>query len=258
MEMLVAMTVLALLIALVSVAIIESSRTFQRSDRALEGIAATRFVLDFIGDDLNARVNRADVPLGLTKEVGNDSLVFYGERPSATPTGARGISLISYRVDETNADTIYQLRRAAVGTSWSAPDQVPFVVPNQVTSVSAPAEEAFDILSDSVFRIEFSFIYLDGSVNKSPPQSPGSFQDQVKGIVVTVAALAPDARKPLGNPASELAALSDAFPDAVDGETPITAWKQIANDASPLGNKTGLPPTVIPSIKIDERVFYVR
>ena len=78
------------------------------------------------------------------------------------------------------------------------------------------------------------------------------------GIVATVASLSDTGRKQLNSPSSQLQLLSKAFPDTSGTATPMHDWMQLTNNVASLAQKTALPVSLLSTIRVSERIYYVR
>ncbi len=264
-EMLVAMAVLAVLGVIIAQAINLSSTALSRSDKDMSAIAQMRLALDRLGADLAGGVVRRDVPIHVEKLPGNDRLLFYSPVPSALPTSApRSISRIAYRVEPAGSTNAHQLARAAVGLSWTAAENhlVTIASDSPIGAPGFPPDDRFDILANSIFRFEVSFVShssaaAPGMVFTNFPATPAEWIEKVGAIRITVAALDTESRKML--PDGQIpVALANQFPDAVDGQSTIASWNEIAVDATALSAAAGIPAGVASSVRVFERTIPIR
>lgn len=258
-EVLVATSVLCLLMTVAFSLIAASSRTFHRSEREMNALSDARFALDAIGSDLTLSFRDGGVPLGLVSQGGNDILQCYSYVPSASPVGdtARNIAQVTYRINEAATAGSYRLQRSASGLSWTGSTALPFIDPTTAYQITTPGASEFDNASDSVFRIEFSMIDKNGNIKKSIPQVPQDFSNRVSAVIVTIASLDPEARKILSDPLAHLARLVEALPDSADGQVTAQKWMQTLNDTESLSASTGVPESVLASVHVSQRIYYV-
>lgn len=241
-EMLVAMVILALMVLLIAQIISISSRSLQSNSRKLDGIAEGRFVLDRLGFDLASRVRRPDVPARFSKNPGNDTLGFYGEIEGYG--GQRKVSVVDYRVQETAPGKRFKLERAVIGTGWSGGGVTLNFLP---TSLAAPNDTDYDVLSEGVLRLEFCYLKKDGTLSNSAPTAPAD----LAGFVVATAILDPKSRQMLDD--EQLKRLAEALPDSREGEAPLSDWQEARKDP---GFAQGVPPQALEALRFSQRYYY--
>jgi len=175
-ELLVASAVF-LLVAVAVAAIVSSTAQVSglaRSKIRAEGIVNQ--VFDRMAADFQRAVLRADLPDRFEKLAGNDILTFFARADAYT--GDRGISKISYKVDDGN------LLRGAEGFSWVITGPLP-QLPLIGTTPDSPSDptatvftetmeplildpENFERLGSGVFRMEYCFLLKDGTLSTVP------------------------------------------------------------------------------------------
>jgi prepilin-type N-terminal cleavage/methylation domain-containing protein len=247
-EMLVAMSILALLVLVVGQIINMTSQSVAINSKKLDGMGQVRMALDWIGLDIVGRLNRTDVGHGCVKvdNNSNDALGFYSEVDAYS--GGRRIAAVGYRIQEPNPAPTrgqpFQLERGVEGTDWALTGGVRF---SQAFPVIDNAN--YEVLADSILRIEFCYLKTDGTLSNFAATD----LSDVSAIVVALAVLDSTSRKIVG--ASELDQLSKALPDSTDGQDPISAWHAAyagTNFAS------GVPRPAIEGLRFAQRYFYVR
>lgn len=184
-EMMVAMAILVMLIALVSQIMNGATKTTGASRQHLGADAEARMIFDRMAGDFAGLVNRKDVDFVFQKGGGNDAAFFFSMAPALSPANpalAEPLALVGYRIGED-----FKLERLGKGLSWNQPppDGIlfltfpavnPLVVPttpadaisgstletssfNQYLIAGArDATSPFHVLGENVFRLEFSFL----------------------------------------------------------------------------------------------------
>ncbi len=142
-EMLVAVTVLALLMLLIAQLTGAASGVSDITNRHADATEEARQVLDRIGLDMAGMLNRPDVDAVFYNGTGNDAMFFYSRVPgyfdSTVNTNQQSpISLIGYRIAiDTNSNQPV-LQRLSVGTSWSGTNAMSFLTVSTTTSTTGP------------------------------------------------------------------------------------------------------------------------
>jgi prepilin-type N-terminal cleavage/methylation domain-containing protein len=190
-ELLAATAVLTVLILIVSQMVSSTSRTVGHDERRLESDANARMVFDRMQMDFDGMPKRGDLDVSFIKKNGgdsNDSFFFYSQAPgSATATTNRNtLSLVGYTVD-----TEYHLDRYGKGLFWDGgTDTVNFLTFSSTTGytpvdkstiagtfgttlttptlTSGVPADPWQVLSDSVFRMEIVFLLKDGKYSNYP------------------------------------------------------------------------------------------
>ena len=230
-EMLVAMAVF-LLMALMVVGLIDGTmRITSQSQRRISADAGTRQALDRMTADFSHAIVRADLPIRIEKNAGNDNITFFAQAEGYT--NGRGISMIGYRVTN-NVIEFTTLSKAATNTDYLRID-----------------DTNYETVATDVFRLEFAFLMGDGKLsnavgttNVSVASSPrASTINSIRGVIVGVAALDARARNALTT--------GPVLPDAASGRTTndiLTGWDAPITD-------TSLPQPVRESLRIYQRTL---
>jgi prepilin-type N-terminal cleavage/methylation domain-containing protein len=148
-ELMVSISVLAILGGLVSQLMGSASRLTSTSKQSSDCDSEARYALNQIASDMARRVNRKDVDACLSKQTGNDLLYFFSETPgySKTLTDPRSrspVSLVGYRVKEKKTDTksVWELQRYSRALAWARTDQdpeMPYVILTGSPATPVPA-----------------------------------------------------------------------------------------------------------------------
>ena len=293
--------VLTLIISFVAALVNSAANTTNRGHTRMDTDEQARVVMERMGLDFKRLVLRSDVDFQFIKHAttdsqdGNDEFYFYANTEGYA--GDRGLSVVGYRVDPggTNAtiDNTGKLERGVHGLFWSAAGgtQMAFAQatpsPTPATSPSAaaaptptqslqfsntldqknllPTDSAneFQVLSDNVFRLEFSFL-LKGSQSTNPVVSTAmtdpmtgaaTLQIQsVAAIIVTIAVLDGKSQALLTDTARHT--LQTAFPDAVAGQNTASTWSTLAGQPA-FAAGLNLSPALTNGIRIYQRYFYL-
>ncbi len=250
-ELLVSMTILMLLTLLISQIVGMSGASTSSNTRKLQLLQESRFVLDRMGLDLAARLRRPELPLLFTKAVGNDEALFVSQIEGFD--GDRSVSLIRYHLEETSGARYFQLERAAESFYWDAgsnPSEPQATLRfDAATPLPTPSVVNHEVFSPNVIRIEWSYRRKNGELRAT---AAADWSD-VESLIVTVALLDDIGRQMLSE--AQVEAVSNLLPDAVDGATPLAAWRAALDTAISTGP---LPQSALQSVRLYQRAFHVR
>jgi type II secretory pathway pseudopilin PulG len=239
-ETLVAMAVLVILAALV-LRITDSMVGILRIERnRLDSLNEGRNALDRFAWDWGQRIKRKDLPFAAEKRAGNDALGFYSM--VSGDVGSRSLSWVAFSVGD--ADGHSSLLRAAKGAGW---DGLTFSATQAVTPSLQDGD--FDVLSDAVFRVEYTFRKKDGTVTNGPLNP---WDEGFGGVVMTVAVL--DSRSRQFVTPEAVRALAGELPDPAEGETAAAAWRNAILSAD-FGKSSGVPDKAARAVRVFEREF---
>lgn len=192
-EILVSVTVLAILVAVVSQLTNAAAGTIMGSRKHLDADSQARMVFDRMAIDFERMVRRKDVDSIFSKQNGNDKMFFYSEAAvySGTTTAAarNTIGLVGYRIN-----TGYQLERLGKALTWegagNAPGSVVFLTFNGGATTPDPkstlagnwsaaignppayngSDTGYHVAAETVYRLEFCFQVKD----LTNPNIPGA------------------------------------------------------------------------------------
>ncbi len=261
-ELLVAMAVMGLLVMMFAQMVTLTGQAISANAKTLDAAGQARLVFARLATDLAARPRRPDLGMLFVKDGsgtpgGNDSFQFYSEVDGYS--GARHVACVGYRIQETNTGRIYQLERGVVGTDWGPAVGVnPLVhfLPNRLTA-SDNSDPNYEVLADDIFRLEFCYLLNTGLMSNSNGSklsgnaAAGDYSNVV-AIVVAVGVLDNKSRQILSD--AQLQQLSQALPDTVDGQDPISGWN-IAMAQS--GFAPGVPSMALQGVCLYQRTFCV-
>lgn len=189
-ELLAATAVLTVLILIVSQMVSSTSRTVGHDERRLESDANARMVFDRMQMDLDGMPKRGDLDVSFVKKSGgdsNDAFFFYSQAPgfATTATNRNSLSLVGYAVDSE-----YHLDRYGKGLFWDggtdtvnfltfssgsySPEGQSTIAGTFGTALTTPVltsgipTDPWQILSNSVFRMEVCFLLKDGKYSNYP------------------------------------------------------------------------------------------
>ncbi len=247
-EMLVAVTVLALIMVFVVQFVSLASRSTINDGKKIEAVSQARQAFDRFGLDWNAHVSRGDVPVAFLKNGGNDEISFMTEMPS--PDGSRSVAVVDYRIDTNSA----QLERGISGYNWNGSGLAPFTL----TNLPSLQETNFQALSPGVFRMEFCLLSKASATNAPQYWWPAgtsqiSSLTNVAAVLVAVAALDDASRKLITT--NQLENLAAAFPD-METNDPVAAWQALLSQPN-FASAARVPLVVAQAVRVYERYFYV-
>ena len=206
-EVLVAVTVLALLILVMTQVVGNAGKVIASSNKMQSADDQARLLFDRLTNDIANLVRRPDLDALFSRQAGNDRLFFFSEAPayfdpsngvlfpgSSSSDPKNTLSLIGYRINSSN-----QLERLGLGLTWdggtssSRPGSVVFLsylkgVIDPASTLSGvypsfvgtpPAYNGADttywqVMAAQVFRFEICFLLNDGTLSAVPVTKPGS------------------------------------------------------------------------------------
>lgn len=273
--MLVAMSVLALLVVLVTQLVNNASTLTILGNQRMDADSQARPLFERLALDFAHLVRRSDVSYYLktaaTPMTGNDLLGFYSAVQGYHSTTPSPISVVAYRVnsDPSSAVAYNRLERMGKGLDWNgeSPANIPIVFlpltlhgtwPSVASSSayddSDPAKRTYEIIAPQVFRFEYYYLEkVTGSLVKYPVTwttlSAVAAKDAA-AIVVAIAVIDPRS-KVLLTP-SQIATLGESLPDYASGWGP---GELLARWQTALDSITSVPRPAISSIRLYERSF---
>ena len=231
-ELLVAGAVLALLVVLVAQMVGSASLITSGSRKRMAADEEARMVFDRMASDFARMVKREDVDNLFVPGSGNDEMYFYSTAPAlytdANSPSNSPVALVGYRVNG------YRLERYGEGKTW---DDLKFLTYNNGTpysdtriSTNSLIATNFQVISPSVFRMEYVFLMKPGTTNAtgtngintySQTNVVGQGMKDVSAIVVTLGILDEASRKLVDTNA--LGAIADTMADATSA-TSAPSW----------------------------------
>lgn len=275
-EMLVAITVLAIIVLFVTRLFDNAAAITSLATRRMDADGQARPVLDRMSIDFAQMVKRIDVSYYLktagTSMTGNDLMAFYAAIPGYYPATPSPISLVAYRINGASTSGTYnRLERMGKGLPWngsSATDAPtvflpltidaiwPSVASNSTYDSNNPNQITYEIMGPQVFRLEY--YYLDKTTGGLVPYPPAwSSLSTVKisdaaAIVVAIAVIDPKSQVLLSN--SQLTTLAGRLSDYSSAMGPgelLTQWQ------STLDGMTDMPRQALSGVRLYERYFYL-
>lgn len=291
-EILVAVAVLALLIALIAQMTSGQMNTTSLSNKRLDADSQARVVFDRMAGDFAGILNRPDADFYLQRnsEGNNDAFYFYSDAPafsSGAPEDRNPVSLIGYRLNATNG-----LERLSRGLTWS---NIPFLtytnspvttdmLPIQQTTLLESFKEDLGpstnatVIGEGIFRFEVGFLlkpYVKSDGTSAPayfsvqpfnerlpsasPAGPGHKSlngiglSDVQAVVVTLAILDDQSRKVLGiPPTASLEGMASKLPDMGGGAPVAPVWQSVLTNDI---TTLGVPPKAGSQVRIYQRIF---
>jgi prepilin-type N-terminal cleavage/methylation domain-containing protein len=285
-ELLVAMTILAIIAVLFAKIIADTIQVTGVSSRLQDVAGQARLTFDRIGLDLAELVRRADADVfaetqGATSTQPN--LAFLSRVPSfqASPGDAqRTLSVLAYRIaPHPQTGNKICLQRSSVGVNWSAANVFGLTPTGQRVALSTlpgfAASNSFDVLADGVVRMAVGFqlrqgirtVTLSGgsTLTASPgaPLSgriihnrpllpgPGDLLDlrAIAALVVTVVVV--DTKAVQLASAEQLSSFASQFATPADGSLAAIQWGTTLEGLSPADTFT----PILNSARIFQRIY---
>ena len=260
-ELLVAVSVVALLVVLVARLVDHASKLTTLGHKRMDTDEQARQLLDRLTVDFAQMMRRSDVDYYIkssaNSETGNDQIAFYAMTPGYYPSsGSQSpISLVAYRINAQN-----KLERMSKGLVWNAvsPSDAPIVfLPLRISSTwpaatGSASDTDYELVGSQIFRFEYAYLLNDGSISDTPwlPSAGHSAVDgmrDVTAIDVFIATIDSKARAlvtdtQIGTLASTM---NDFNPSMAPGQL-FSQWQSAVNSAV-------LPRPVTQGVRLYER-----
>ena len=274
-EMLIAVTVLALLIVLFAQLFNSASIITILGTKRIDADTSARPLLDRMGVDFSQMVKRSDVSYFVktqaNPQVGNDQIAFYsavtGYYPS--PSKQSPVSLVAYRVNSDSTSPSYnKVERMGKGLIWSgaSPTYIPilFLAPagTPTTTIDniwpaatngSTSDSDYELVGPQIFRFEYYYLLTTGALSPGPWTSTNAVAiKDVAAIVVAIAAMDPKSKVLVTN--SQIATIAGSLSDYT---TSIGPGQLLAGWQTALDGTTGIPRQVVSNIRLYERYFYL-
>ena len=179
-EILVAVSILVLLIALVSQLLSNTSRAMSASTNHLEADDRVRLLFNRMAADFSRALKRTDIDYylktPLVAQPGNDQIAFYSEVSGyASADGAQNsVSLVAYRVRTSGG--VPSVERMGKALSWdgSAPGMAPLaflpltIAATWPSATGADEDDNYEQIAPNVFRFEYYYMLRDGTLSATP------------------------------------------------------------------------------------------
>lgn len=275
--MLVAISVLALLVLLLSQLINSAASIATLGNKRMDADSQARPLLERMALDFAQIVKRSDVSYYLktagTPMTGNDLVGFYSAVQGYYPTTPSPISVVAYRVNsDASSSVAYNcLERMGKGLDWNGSSTtsmpvvfLPLTIHGTWPSVASssayddtdPAKRTYEIIGPQVFRFEYYYLEkTTGNLVAYPAawtSLPVVAIKDAAAIVVAIAVIDPKSRVLLSD--SQIATLVESLPDYASGWGP---GELLAQWQSALDGITNMPRPAISGIRLYERCFYI-
>ncbi len=262
-ELLVSITILALLVLLSSRMINSATNIVTLEYKRMDTDSQVRPVLERIGVDLAQMIKRPDVDYyvksHLDPENGNDRMAFFSNSPGYYPsTGAQSpLSLVSYRIcEESSSPAYHRMERMSKGLVWAgvSTTDTPMlfgpqaIVNNWPTATKAATPDPdYELFAPQIFRFEYFYLLKTGSLSALP--GANGMQD-VSAISVLLATMAPKSRVLLSDDqiGTLIARLKD-FDDSAPGYDLAASWQ------STLDGITDMPRQAIAGVRVYQHYY---
>jgi prepilin-type N-terminal cleavage/methylation domain-containing protein len=204
--------------------------------------------------DISQRIERDEARMRIEKREGNDDITMLSQRQGfalQSSTADRRVSLVGYRIRGN------RLERAAGGYGFGSTQERPAAQSGTLSlkgigadGPDEPADNAFQVICPAVIRLELSFLVRDGKDRVLRADAPQD-QDRIEAVIATLVSLDPDRSRMLDE--SQLESIADEFPDAVNHETPVGKWAEIADTLT--AKIPRIPKTVLQKVRVHQGMF---
>lgn len=280
-ELLVAMSVLVVIMAMVSQFMGMTFRSVSEARKRFEVQAKARNALDLIARDLHDGVFQKQLT-AFTDDTGSVALAFYTSHlgligPSDDLTLYRPLSYVVYRTVPPTPSGFTTLYRGAVSLQWDLsatypalpPDSnaLPFQIANGNNDLYVAATTTgnnYQKLIEGVIRMEVGFLYDDGVVRTTFNIDPGSSTPPAPvakaAIITLLIASDTDTQKLLSGSSDPLAAYFGgassplAARDAVSAPSLLAEWEKVLNNPT---TWSGFPDGISSGVRAYERIVYL-
>jgi type II secretory pathway component PulJ len=261
-ELLVTMAILVSLILLIVKLVGSATEVVALGQKHIDADSQARAVLDRMGVDLSALIQRGDVDYYFAKQTGNDQCAFYSETAGYYPADATGstpkssVSVVGYRILNNQLE---RLNKALVWNGVPSTGSPMAFLPQTLTATWTDisgngADPDYQVLGDQIYRFEFCFLMRDGTLSDQPwllPNTTFAGLEDINNIVVAIAVLDNKSRVI----SADLAAAADKLQDVTGTNIPTTPgelWQQNIRSGD-----LGLPRAAASQVRIYQRYFSI-
>jgi hypothetical protein len=273
--MLVAISVLALLVVLVTQLVNNAASVTTLGHRRMDADSQARPLFERLALDFAHLVRRSDVSYYVktagTPMTGNDLLGFYSAVQGYLSTAPSPVSVVAYRVnsDPSSSVAYNRLERMGKGLDWNGASSAnipivflpltlhtiwPCVASGSAYDDPDPTRRTYEIIGPQVFRFEYYYLEKATGNLVAYPAAWTSLSavttKDAAAIVVAIAVIDPRSKVLLSN--SQIATLGDSLPDYASGWGP---GELLARWQSALDSTRNLPRPAISGIRLYERSF---
>src|SRR2546421_7486158 len=262
-ELMVAISVVALLVLLVSRLIDQAATLTTLGHRRMDTDEQARQLLDRMTVDFAQMVKRSDVDYYVKSpantEPGNDQIAFYATVPGYYPsTGSQSpVSLVAYRMSAQS-----KLERMSKGLLWNgvSPSDAPIVfLPLTISSTWSAATNGtsdadYESVGPQIFRFEYAYLLNDGSVSATPWSTTAGHvaidgMRDVAAVDIFIATIDSKGRSSITD--SQIASLAGNMNDLAASMAPgvlFSQWQSAVNAA-------GLQRPAVQGVRLYERQY---
>lgn len=266
-ELLVAVSVVTLLVALVSQLLARATAVTTDGIKRMDANDEAQTIFSRMAIDFSGLVKRADIDYYLQKKVGNDQLAFFSLTTGYYPDGVSGqtatspLCLAGYRIRN------HRLERLGKALIWNGvtdqtqsvstlpADAAPMVFSPQTITGTWPTIQGagndvdYQVISDQVYRFEYRFLLKNGALSDTPylGTSIDGMKD-VTAIVVAIALLDTKSRLMV----SDLGVAAPRLPDPVGTDPILKAWQNAFENGD-----LGLPNKAASQVRFFQRFFFL-
>jgi prepilin-type N-terminal cleavage/methylation domain-containing protein len=273
-ELLVAVSVLALLILFIAGLFNAITNAITTSGKHIDTDAQARPVLDRLAIDLAQIVKRTEVDYYFkspsSPQAGNDQIAFFSQVSGYYPTtGSQSpFSLVAYRVNsDSSSQAFNKVERLAKGLLWNGESgssvSIVFLPLNiaatwpQATNSAADPQADYEIVGPQVFRFEYYYLLKNGGFSDTPWDAAAghvgsSGTQDLAAIVVTIATIDKKSRVLVTD--GQLTSLAASMADYSGAMRPgdlCAQWR------SAIDQNNAAPRVALSGIRIYERHFHL-
>jgi len=253
-ELVVTMAILSIILIL-STQVIESARTAVRNAEVISGSDSTaRLIFTRIEEDFTSMVVRNDVRTDFESKPGNDRMSFLTRRhgfssgSGGDEIGDRRITVVQYAHTPDGG-----LARGTHGYDFQTTGEGALDLDADGRLPEIP-QTHFQELSSSAFRMELEYLVQSATGITTEATAP-TMQENLRGVVVTLAVLDPRSRNLLGN--SRMNTLVEAFSDVSPDVSTLKNWSETRDRVATQG-LPGVPAALLKSIHCYQRTYIIR
>jgi len=270
-EMIVSISVLAILVLLFTGLINSAVRITTLSHKRMDTDSSARQLLDRVALDFAQMLKRTDLDY-FAKNTrapnsaggamsGNDQIAFYSTVPGYSSSAASSISLVAYRINAQN-----RLERMGKGLLWNGvsarntpvvflPLTISGVWPSAIDPMTSDSD--YELIGPQIFRFEYYYLLNNGNFSDTPwdagaGHSSVSGMQDVTAIVTAIASI--DAKSKIITSDAQLGALAAKL---IDFSTSMNPGELMSQWQSTIDMNTDLPRTALQGIRLHERYSYL-
>jgi prepilin-type N-terminal cleavage/methylation domain-containing protein len=263
MEMLISISILALLVVLISRLFVSAASATTAGNKRMDSDLEARLVFSRFAVDIAQMIKRTDVDYYVKSTVdpqaGNDRIAFFSQVPGYYPStgSASPTSLVAYRINsDSNSKSFHKMERLGKGLLWTGDPStatpllfgLTAIFTNWPNATSDSATDSdYETVGPQIFRFEYYYQLKGGAVADNPGAQ--GMQDVVS-ITVCVATIDPKTKVLVSDSQidSLVRKMNDFSPSMKPGDL-LKQWRTALDQA------TGVPSAALSSIRLYQRTF---